>query len=93
MHTYSYSKSLFGKLGQGASMVDPEVVHTDGPVTLLAVRLALGLASLIIADPAAVPPHNQEVANTVIANLFKARHGGLPSASRCNPLSHLSSSH
>ncbi len=80
-------------LHSDSEQVDLEVVHTDGPVTLLTVHLALGLASLIIAEPAAVPPHNQEVANTVIANLFMARHGDLPSASRCSPLSHLSSSH
>ncbi len=74
-------------------MVDFEMVHTESPVTLFAVSLALGFATLIGADFAVVAAHNNKVANTVKANFLMPRHGQLAAgaAPRGVPRSHLSS--
>ncbi len=61
-------------------MVDLEVLHADGPVTLLTVCLALHLAVLIGILPVNIAPDNHKVSHTVITQFPAARSDKLASA-------------
>ena len=63
---------------EGAHVVLLEMVSADGPVALLAVGLALGLAPIEGAELAHRAPDNQEVANAVIAKVFLSGCDDLP---------------
>jgi hypothetical protein len=66
--------SYFGhtQFGQCASVVDLEVLSTDGLVALLTIGLALGLAPLVGTD---IALDNQELANTVKPHIHLSRSG------------------
>ncbi len=74
-------------------MVDCEMVHTESPVTLSIVCLALGFATLIGADFAVIAANNKKVTNKFKANSLMPWHGQLAvgTAPRGVPHSHLSS--